>query len=238
VGVVKPILILTAVDLEARRLARDLELPRLGSHAFLLFGRGSVRLAPVGLGAALLGARWKPLLTGFGQPLVISAGVCGGLDPALPPGALAPPARVPAPAGAEPAAARHTHRAAVARAGGAVSIGALVTTAAVVATPGDKAALHAATGAVAVDMESSIVLARAAAEGLRALVIRAIADSAHQRLPAELAQLVTAAGRVRLGRAVALTVTRPATVPIALALRKRTGRALGAVARALSALIG
>jgi hypothetical protein len=107
-----------------------------------------------------------------------------------------------------------------------------------VATPADKAALFEATGAAAVDMESAVIVARAADAGLRALVIRAVADSAEQHLPLELARLVTPGGRVRLARAVALTVARPGTVPIAIGLRRRTHRALGAVARALRDLIG
>ena len=55
------ILILTAVELEARALARHLELPALPSLPFPAFGRGTLRLAPVGLRAALLAERWPAL---------------------------------------------------------------------------------------------------------------------------------------------------------------------------------
>jgi len=47
---VNPVLILTAVDLEARALARELELPLLRRFSFSTYGRDALRLAPVGLG--------------------------------------------------------------------------------------------------------------------------------------------------------------------------------------------
>ena len=77
------ILILTAVELEAAGLARQLELPALPRLAYPGFGRGSTRIVPVGLGAGLLSARWAAGVNGLADPLVISAGVCGGLDPRL-----------------------------------------------------------------------------------------------------------------------------------------------------------
>src|SRR5215831_6007397 len=98
-GALNPLLVLTAIELEARALARRLELPRLTHFPFLAFGRGSVRLAPVGIGAGLCRARWARLLEGLGCPLVISAGVCGGLDPRLAPGDLVIPGRVTGPDG-------------------------------------------------------------------------------------------------------------------------------------------
>ena len=74
------ILILTAVELEAAGLARELELPALAGLPYRAFCRGSTRIVPVGLGAALLSARWADALDGLTDPLVISAGICGGLD--------------------------------------------------------------------------------------------------------------------------------------------------------------
>ena len=77
------ILVLTAVELEARALARALSLPLLPSLSFPAFGRGTLRVAPVGLRAGLLAARWTALVAASDRPLVVSAGVCGGLDPDL-----------------------------------------------------------------------------------------------------------------------------------------------------------
>ena len=231
-----PILILTAVDLEARALARALELPPLSSSPFLAFGRGSVRLAPVGVRACLCESRWAGLLEGLARPLVISAGVCGGLDPRLGPGDLVVPARVMGPTGEpQPVAASH-HQRAAACAPTTVCTGPLITTRDVVGTPEAKASLHARSGAVAADMESAVIVARATASDCPALVIRAVSDSAGENLPLELVRLVTPRGSLRLSRAFVLAVTRPALLPRALTLRHRTDQALRAVAGVLAAL--
>ena len=148
------------------------------------------------------------------------------------------PDRVIDAAGEPHAIAPAHHRVAVAGAGAAVCTGSLVTTREIVATPEAKAALFAASGAVAADMESAVLVARAAAAGCPALVVRAVSDSARQSLPPELTRLVTPEGRLRLARTLAMTVTRPATLQGALELRRRTHQALRAVARVLAALIG
>lgn len=228
------ILILTAVELEARVLARRLELPAVTALPFPTFGRGAVRLAPVGLRAGLLPARWSSLLTGPERPLVISAGVCGALAPDLAAGDLVVPESVLGP-GAErlnvtPSAyARATTLAPTARRG------TMVTVQDVVSTAGGKSALFSRTGAVAVDMESSVILAHAAGAGCPTLVVRGVSDTAAQSLPPELVGLVTPAGRLSTMRALTLSVTRPRVLPRALALRQATGRALAAVARVLAA---
>ena len=105
----------------------------------------------------------------------------------------------------------------------------------VVATPTEKAALHARTGAVAVDMESSLILTFAAGAGCPTLVVRGVSDAAGESVPPELIGLVTEAGKLRPGRVLALGVTRPHVLPRALALRHATQRALAAVARLLTA---
>jgi adenosylhomocysteine nucleosidase len=235
---VTPILILTAVELEARKLARELELPLLRAFSFPAFGRGALRLAPVGLRAVLCGPRWARLLDGLDHPLVVSAGVCGGLDPRLRPGDLVIPERVMEPPGDPHPIASDHHRAALARGGATAWTGPLITTREVVRTPEAKAALFAASGAVAADMESAVIVARAAGAGCPALVVRGVSDGAGESLAPELTGLVTREGRLRLGRALALTVTRPATLSEALGLRRRTYQALGAVARVLAALTG
>ena len=106
----------------------------------------------------------------------------------------------------------------------------------VAATAEAKAALFASSGAVAVDMESSVILAHAAAAGCPALVVRGVSDTAGESVPLELVDLMTPEGRLRPVRALALTVTRPRLLPRALALRQATRRALGAVARVLAAI--
>ena len=231
------ILILTGVELEARALARQLELPDWRGLSFPVFGRGAVRLAAIGLGGALCEARFDPLVDGLGAPLVISAGVCGALDPRLHAGDLVVPERVIAEGGGSHALDAGP-REALAGAGAAAWGGALFSAGEIVGTPGAKAALFARTGAVAVDMESGVVAARAARSGYQTLVVRAVSDDAGQCVPAELARLVTPEGRLRVGGALTLGVRRPAVLAVAFELGQRTRRALRVVARALAVMIG
>ena len=231
---VRPTLICTAVELEAQALARALELPPVSSLAVPAFGAGDVRVAVIGLRAGLLPTRWPALLTGLANPLVISAGVCGGLDPALASGDLVLPESVLGPAGELANVTPGHHRAAAAVAPSALT-GRLITTREVIATPEAKATLFARTGAVAADMESSMILAAAASAGLPSLVVRAVSDAAHDVLPPELIRLVTPEGRLRVAGAVAL-FARPAVLPRAIELRRATRRALGKVALLLAAL--
>jgi adenosylhomocysteine nucleosidase len=232
---VRPTLICTAVELEAQALARALELPPMSSLAVPAFGAGDVRVAVVGLGASLIRTRWPSLLAGLADPLVISAGVCGGLDPALAAGDLVLPGSVLGPTGELVNVTPSHHRLAAALAPSAPT-GRLITTREVIATPEAKAALFARTGAVAADMESSLILAAAAAAGLPSLVVRAVSDAAHDALPPELIRLVTPEGRLRVAGAVGL-IAHPAVVPRAIELRRATRRALGKVAELLAALI-
>ena len=228
------ILILTAVELEARALARRLELPAITILPFPAYGRGLLRVAPVGLRAGLLATRWPRLLAGLNQPLVVSAGVCGALAPDLSAGDLVLPESVLGPDGERLNVTPTRHRQALELAGSA-RVGVLATSRDVVATTEAKAALFARTGALAVDMESSLILTHAAGAGCPALVVRGVSDTAAESLPPELVDLVSPAGKLRPVRALAL-LARPRVLPRALALRQATRRALAAVARVLAAL--
>ena len=235
-------LILTGVELEARALARHLELPSWEApsgppRSGRAFGRGRLRVASGGLRAAYLTERWPALLDGLGRPLVISAGVCGALDPALVPGALVCPERVLAANGDEYALGESSHRARVAERAAPVHGGRLVTAGDLVGTPSDKARLRRATGAVAVDMESAAIVRAAVTAGLPWLVLRGVADGAGDAVPPGLARLVDDEGRIRLAGAVALALTRPRVVAGAIELGRNTRRALARVARALAALV-
>jgi adenosylhomocysteine nucleosidase len=233
-----PLLVLTAVELEARVLARELELPLLTTFPFPAFGRGPIRVAPVGLRAAFCSRRWASLLDGLDSPLVVSAGVCGALDPRLAHGDLVVPVRVIDTRGRSlPVSASH-HREAVVRSADSACTAPLITTSDVVATPLAKSALFASSGAAAVDMESAVIIERAVAAGCPALVVRAVSDDARQSLSSELVGLISSEGRLRVGRALALTVTHPSTLTGALELGRRTRRALRAVARVLAGLVG
>jgi len=236
------ILILTGVELEARALARELEFPILPSLPFLAFGRNGVVVAPVGLRAGLLERRWSHLIDATERGVIVSAGVCGGLDPRLRPGDLVIPESVLAPTGelynVTPSQHRRALGAAAARVRAAARTGVLVTTREVIGTPEAKAGLYAQTGALAADMESAPILARAATAGCASLVIRGVSDGANQSLPAELVGLVTAEGKLRSARALALMASSPTVLWRALALNHSTRKALRSVAALLAVFIG
>jgi len=110
----------------------------------------------------------------------------------------------------------------------------MVSSSRVAATPEAKAALRAATGAVAVDMESAAILEAAAAHGCTSMVVRGVSDDARETLPAELLELMGADGRIRRGGVLALV--RPRVLARALRLRRATRQALGSVAGSLARL--
>lgn len=233
------VLVLTAVELEARNLARELEFPRLSRFPYPVFERSGgavrVRVAPVGLRAGLIAERWPSLAGDLSSPLVISAGTCGALAPELGVGDLVLPESVLGPAGERLNVTPGAHAAAVKLAGGARK-GLLLTSIDAVGTPEAKAQRWLSTGASAVDMESAAILAWASGQGCPSLVVRAVSDNARQHVPLELIGLVTPQGKLRTGRAVALALTHPRTIPHALILRRGTGQALKAVARLIAAL--
>ena len=232
-------LVLTAVELEARALARELELQRGSRFPFPVYerstrrGRARLRVAPLGLRAALLPDRWSALAADLASPLVVSAGTCGALAPGLGVGDLILPESVLGPTGERLNVTPGAHRAALQRAPGAWT-GLLLTSAELVGTPEAKALRRRATGASTVDMESAGILAWASRQGSPSLVVRAVSDTAGQQIPAELADLVTPDGKLRTRRAVTLVLTRPGTIADALALRRGARVALKRVARLLA----
>lgn len=238
------VLVLTAVELEARGLARELELRLRFRHPFPVYerapgasGRVRLRVASTGLRAALLPDRWAALVADLASPLVISAGTCGALAPELRVGDLVLPESVVGVAGERLNVTPGAHRAAVSLAGDART-GLLLTSAEVVATPEAKALRWRATGASAVDMESAAILAWVSHRGCPSLVVRAVSDTATQTLPSELVGLVEADGRLRAGRALVLALTCPTAIPRALLLRRGTRQALKSIARLIAALVG
>lgn len=219
------VLVLTAVDVEARGLARHLGLARTSQSPWPHFTGGALEIACVGLRASQLRARADRL-----RPfdLVVSAGACGALAPALNVGDLVVPELVVDAAGQRWPTAAVTR---VARAGTLLTVGDVVETAA------QKSRLWLATGARAVDMESAAILAWAAERGVPGAVIRAVSDGAGRGIPAALAASIGDDGRVRPLRAVSAALTRATAFSDLIDLRAGTEAALKTVASALAALI-
>lgn len=219
------VLVLTAVDVEARGLARHLGLERLRQSAWPHFAGGALEIACVGLRASQLPAR-APALGAF--DVVISAGACGALAPGLAAGDLVIPEVIVDAAGRRwPAAALRRLTAA----------GTLLTVGEVVETSAQKSRLWLETGARAIDMESAAVMAWAAERGVPAAVIRGVSDDAERGVPAALAASVGDDGRVRPLRAVTAALARATAFTDLMELRAGTEAALKSVAGALATLV-
>src|SRR5262245_38926618 len=177
------LLVLTGVELEARHLARHLGL--VLASGGLRFAGGVLEIVPVGIAASQLSPR---LQTTASPTLVISAGVCGALAPGLRVGALVVPEAVLGPGG---------QRDATAAVAGARRSATPLPADRVLENAAAKSRLWLETGALAVDMESSLILAWAAARGVPGLVVRAVCDPAGRGVPADLARAVGDDGRVR-----------------------------------------
>jgi adenosylhomocysteine nucleosidase len=100
-----------------------------------------------------------------------------------------------------------------------------------VSDPAAKRALHQATGAAAVDTESHIAAAIAAAHGLPFVAFRVVADSARRMLPPAALVAIAPGGRIR-GAAVLGSLARtPAQIPSLLRTALDTRTAVRALSR-------
>jgi adenosylhomocysteine nucleosidase len=215
-------LVLTAVEVEARALARQLSLSRVATSRWLHYRGGALEVACVGLGGAHLAEQAAGL-----EPasLVVSAGVCGALAPHLSRGDLVIPETILTLEGT-----RLTTDAWP----GLSRAGTLLTVRRVIEAPADKARLWLESGALAVDMESATILTWARARDLPVVAVRAVADTAREAVPADLAGLVDPGGRVHTGRALRAALARPRALADAIALGRGADAALQAVAGMLA----
>jgi hopanoid-associated phosphorylase len=96
-----------------------------------------------------------------------------------------------------------------------------------IAHPDDKSALHAKTGAVAVDMESHIVAGVAATHGLPMAAIRVVTDPAARALPAAALAAMRPNGSTDIAAMICSVLKRPRDLPALLrtALDARAARA-------------
>lgn len=157
---------------------------------------GADRLSVCGGGATL--KRRLAELAGSKPQLVISWGLCGGLDPRLRPGNLVVgdevafhEERIRTDEGVASALRRR-----LSEAGEHVSAERFAAAEAPVLTADDKARLRHATGAAVVDMESLIAGRFAAELGAPFAILRAVADPAERNLPPLAAKAIDAEGRI------------------------------------------
>ena len=178
------------------------------------------------LGHALAGGGLPPgarraaeALVAKGARALLSFGLAGGLDPALPPGTLLIPTHVlhrGDALAADPALLRWL--------GGSVG-GTLLADEHVVAEAAEKARLFHATGAAAIDLESGEVARVALEHGLPFAALRAICDPAGRCLPPAALVALNAAGAIGGARVLLSVLRAPGQIPHLLRLAGDAARA-------------
>jgi len=174
-------------------------------------------------------------LLGAGVQGLVSFGLAGALVSELAPGELVVAEAVVLPDGRRLAVDADWRRRLVAVVGGGG--GTLAGSERLVASAAAKAALHAATGACAVDMESHVVAGAAAAAGLPFVLVRAIADPSGRAIPPSARHALGADGEVRPAAVLAGLLRRPQDLAALLRLGRDSARAF-ATLRRVAALAG
>lgn len=169
---------------------------------------------------------------------VVSFGLAGGLDPAFAPGDLLIADAVVADRTTYTCDRAASGGLTLAMAGHGVVLrhGRLAAVTAPVMTPAAKAALRAERGAVAVDTESHLAGALAAARGVPFVVLRAIADEATSALPPLAVKAIGPDGRLDLGAIAAELVKRPGQLRALPATGRQSAMAVRTLRRARAVL--
>ena len=221
--------VVTALDMEARTLSPG---TRRRDGLFEVGDGTLVAVSGMGRAAAV---RAAVALVDAGATALVSWGLAGGLDPALQAGAICLPRMVVSSDGATFATDLHWREILAAAISGRLVVvsGKLLTSAVAIEEVAAKAAAFAATGAVAVDMESAGVAQIAVINKLPFVAVRSLVDTAGDTVP----RAVMAAGsdgRVRLARLILGIASSPREIAPLMRLAKRyraAARALRAVAR-------
>jgi len=184
----------------------------------------------VGGGDAAGACRAAEDLAARGVAGLVSVGLAGGLDPALPAGTVLVPHAV-----------RQDGRtiavyAALARALGGPDRHTLLCGTTAVATATRKAWLWRDTGCAAVDLETGAVASVAQAHGLPFAVLRAVCDPAGRSLPPAALAALDGRGEIGIGRVLAAVLIRPWQVPALLGLARDAAAARRALARRVADL--
>lgn len=183
-----------------------------------------LRLRLCGMGPEAAAQAAEALLA-EGAGALLAFGTAGALAPALRPGTLLLPEHVLF-SGRDYAIATPWRSRVAAQIHGEVVPGPLLTVAAACARPAEKQALHARSGAVAVDMESGAVAAVAAAAGKPFLALRALVDPVERDLPRSALVAVDAYGRLRPFALLAALARRPGEIAALLRLGREMSAAL------------
>jgi hypothetical protein len=179
--------------------------------------RGSAcRVHTVGIGAKHL-----PSIDKVEDALaIIMCGLAGGLDPTLAIGQIV----LDDPSGIVPMTIL-------------IRRGKIHTSKQIISSPAQKAELFQKTGAMAVDMEQSIVRDFAAGLGIPVIGLRAISDTADQILDPAVLHMVDDLGRVRPGKVATTLIRRPGLIPYLRKLNENTNIALDELAKAVRLIV-
>jgi adenosylhomocysteine nucleosidase len=227
--------VVAALAAEARTLG-----PTVRRGDGLLATRDGTLVAVSGMGSRAAAVAAAALVDA-GATALVSWGMAGGLDPALPAGAICLPAVVISRSdqadvgtvsfGTDPHW-REIVTAAIARRRIVVG-GKLLTHPVAIEDVAGKAAAFRETGAAAVDMESAAVAEVAVSRGLQFIAVRVIVDTASDTLP-EAVLAASGGGQVRMPRLLQGLLRHPGDIAPLLRLARRyraATHALVAVAR-------
>lgn len=179
-------------------------------------------------GAALAAER----LLAQGASALVSFGLCGGLDPALRPGALVVPRAVLV------RGTRYATDAALAAALGGWTADLLLAGDAAATDPATKRTLFDGTGAAAIDLESGAVAQVAAGTNVPFAVLRAVCDPAETGLPPAALAALDARGTVSLFAVTLSLLRRPGQIIALLALARAAAAARSALVRRVGDVAG
>jgi adenosylhomocysteine nucleosidase len=207
--------------------------------------RSEASLLPNGMlvgcsgGIAAKAAQVADYMLRAGAEGLISFGVAGGLAPGLAPGALVIGSAVEFAGVSLPSDPSWSER----LAGNlpAAQRGLVCGASEAALTPDAKAALHSASGALAIDLESAAMAEVCAAAGKPFAILRAVADPAGRAIPAFALSGLAEDGRMRVLPVMAGLARRPHTLPALLGLARDSRAALtslGAAARLLGPALG
>lgn len=220
---------------EARNAAPVLAVTGLGREARIAAGAGVMAL-----GAGGSPDRLRALLAERAPACsaVVSFGIAGGLDPALPPGAVVVATAIVTTDGRR---ATHTEAARcwaerLSRAGERIVAAEIAGVEVPLLGIADKRALRAATGAVAVDMESHVAADFAVARGLPFAALRVVCDPADRALPALAGQALRPDGGIDLAAILRHLLHEPAQLAVLPRLARDAATAFAALGRVRASL--
>jgi adenosylhomocysteine nucleosidase len=197
--------------------------------------RAGVRAEATG-GSAGRTAAVAARLIADGATGLLSFGICGGLDPALAAGTVLLPRAVRSETGERILADAAMHGRLALALGDAVATGDILGASGIADTVERKTALFRRFRAAAIDNESHLVAAAAAAARIPFLVLRAVADPAARALPPAALVGLDDEGRPALSPVLRSLFARPGQLPALVAIALDTRRALRALRRAAPAL--